>query len=882
MASWVGGRSTATPSQLESVVRAIHKTPIIDNHAHPLLIRDALSKYPLLSITTEAGGEAIHAATASLAHLRGVKQLASVLKCEPTWEAVVAAIEQKRIHSPWDWTAQCLAGIETILVDDGLDDPDEAQEYSWHDDYTRSECKRIVRVEKVAAVTIAELGAAGDGSDSASASALETLFDKVLATFTERIQTAVDDPEVVGFKSVICYRTGLDIPGQVSVDEARKAFVDMAAQFIDNHGSLETFSRLQHVHLNDLIVHRTAQLIAKSSPKKPLQFHTGLGDNDITLTSASPAHLQEFIRAYPTVPIVLLHASYPFMREAGYLATVYDNVYADIGEVFPFVSQDGQERVVRQILELCPWSKILWSTDGHWFPETYLLAIMQMREVLQTVLLEYIRKGHLGWRAAVELVRDILFHNSNKLYHLELEFEELEEEVVENGQMDRYISDLELLDIFLRDQPRPDFVQIHWTDYTASVRMRMVPFRKFISLLNEGNPTDIGVTKAAFGIIQNDWTVPGTIATGEYRLHPDFSSLRRGPIEGHISMYGEFREKSGAAVSLCPRTLLQRAVGLGAEHKLSFLLGFEVEFLLLDRLDRGSQPTRYATLQTDGHAWSMSRAVTDPKLAKLLKNMVSTLEEMDIYVEQIHAESATGQFELVLPPLPPVQAVDTLLHTRDAMAALASAAGYRMTLTPKPFPMMCGTGAHTHMSISSPNGSKPEVYQAYYAGVLKHLRAITAFTYSNRMSYERVADGVWAGGRWVAWGTQNRETALRKIEDSHWELKCMDGLANPYLAMAAILFAGIHGVAAREKLVQGDCEIDPGNLTENDRAELRITEMLPASLEEALAALKDNEDLGEWMGPEVVEKYAAVKEFELNFLGGMSDEEQRQWIMERY
>jgi predicted TIM-barrel fold metal-dependent hydrolase len=95
--------------------------------------------------------------------------------------------------------------------------------------------------------------------------------------------------------------------------------------------------------------------------------------------------LQDFIRAYPTIPIVLLHASYPFTREAGYLASVYANVYVDIGEVFPFVSRDGQEKVVRQILELCPWSKILWSTDGHWFPETYLLAVMQIREVLATV-----------------------------------------------------------------------------------------------------------------------------------------------------------------------------------------------------------------------------------------------------------------------------------------------------------------------------------------------------------------------------------------------------------------------------------------------------------------------------------------------------------------
>jgi hypothetical protein len=128
-------------------------------------------------------------------------------------------------------------------------------------------------------------------------------------------------------------------------------------------------------------------LIRDSPPgqKKPLQFHTGLGDNDLILPTSSPSHLQKFIRLYPTVPIVLLHAGYPFTRETGYLASVYENVYADIGEVFPCVSQDGQERILREILELCPWSKILWSTDGRWFPETYLLAVLQMREVFSTV-----------------------------------------------------------------------------------------------------------------------------------------------------------------------------------------------------------------------------------------------------------------------------------------------------------------------------------------------------------------------------------------------------------------------------------------------------------------------------------------------------------------
>jgi predicted TIM-barrel fold metal-dependent hydrolase len=94
-----------------------------------------------------------------------------------------------------------------------------------------------------------------------------------------------------------------------------------------------------------------------------VQFHTGLGDADITLTSSSPALLQPLIVANPRTTFVLLHASYPYMREAGYLTAMYKNVFLDIGEVFPVVSRGGQEAVIRQLLELAPTNKIMWSSE---------------------------------------------------------------------------------------------------------------------------------------------------------------------------------------------------------------------------------------------------------------------------------------------------------------------------------------------------------------------------------------------------------------------------------------------------------------------------------------------------------------------------------------
>lgn len=364
---------------MDELVRAIRTTPIIDNHAHPLLIPSALDQYPFIAITSEAEGAALDAVPSSLPHIRAVRQLSSILCCPPTWHDVTAAIKLERQKPDDAWIRRCLQGIETILIDDGLDGRDEVYDYAWHSRVTREKCKRIVRIEKVAEEII-------NRSLMQRGVSPNDMFLDVIRQFDKAVEKAVLDPEVVGFKSVICYRTGLNIPSSpLSLDEVKPFFLQILAKHSANADS--EFTRLDGTLFNAFLVHRTAAAIQNSTArnKKPFQFHTGLGDKDITLTQSSPSHLQSFIRSYPRVPIVLLHASYPWTKEAGYLASVYHNVYADIGEIFPFIDRQGQEAALREILELCPSEKILWSTDGHHFPERYLLAVLQVRDALEVV-----------------------------------------------------------------------------------------------------------------------------------------------------------------------------------------------------------------------------------------------------------------------------------------------------------------------------------------------------------------------------------------------------------------------------------------------------------------------------------------------------------------
>ncbi|KAI1140136.1 glutamine synthetase/guanido kinase [Hypoxylon sp. FL0543] len=866
---------------LQLLNAAIDSTPLIDNHAHPLLTVEGVSKHQLLSIATEANGAALDDSKTSLAHLRAVKHLAEVLGTERTWDAVVAATERKRAESREDWTKRCLQGIETILIDDGLNAAGDAETYSWHDEFTNSKCKRIVRIESLATEVLIR-----DFVGKLDKSVNEVYLQQFITQFSQEIQQSMLDPDVVGFKSIICYRRGLDIPtaDDVVIDDVIRGLQDIINAGTKVEGTSVTLNkRIENSHLNYLIVHTTAQLIRDGpDPKKPIQFHTGLGDNDITLTKSSPSHLQSFIREYPAVPIVLLHAGYPWTRETAYLAAMYPNVYADIGEVFPCISRQGQENVLKEMLEVCPWSKILCSTDGHSFPEMYLIATTQIRSALKTVLGELVQTQQLSEKQAVQVVQSVLYSNSKELYNLQTET--TLPTFAEVGTLPRPRPDQSNETIIKRlESLNAKYLRIYWYDYTSSAKCRLFPIKQVYKTLASGKPMTVSIAFAGLGLLPIDVLIPDVTATGMYTLRADWSTLRPGPAPGHVSCFGDFFYPDGREEILCPRTLLRMTLDKAAAQGLTFLLGFEVEFVVLERNTNPTSPEKYRTLRNDGHAWSMARALSDwgreGSFSTAAEEILDTLEAADIAFEQFHPESAPGQYELVLAAQSPLEACDTLLQARQILESVAARHGFRVTLHPKPYATAGGSGSHVHMSISSSGGDKPEVYEAFYAGIMKHFRAIMAFTNANPASYERMQDSFWAGGRWITWGTQNKEAPLRKIEDSHWELKVLDGMANPYFAIAALVTAGADGVKRKAKLTWGDCAEDPARLSDEKRKELGIVENSPGSVREALQALKED-DLG--LPPAFVRRYINSKEAELGLLEPMSLEDRKRWLLERY
>ncbi|OCL01927.1 developmental protein-like protein fluG [Glonium stellatum] len=874
----------ASPEQLKSVIK---NCPIIDNHAHNLLLPTNLESYPFEAITSEAQGRALKDTFKSLSHLRAERQLKELYECpsDADWDSILQKRAEWLRKDPEKLIQKCLDGTHCILMDDGLGGPDKVQAFNWHDRFTPAPTKRIVRIESVAEGLMEDILREAREEDLDDDKYLSDIWLSFTEDFEREIIGASQDVDVAGFKTIVCYRTGLDV--EPDYNEALLRVGTPFEHYVVRAVKKRKY-RIERKAVNDYLVLKTLETLADSprgGMSKPLQFHTGLGDADINLLQSNPAYLQPLIENYSNVPFVLLHSSYPYTREAGYLATVFKHVYLDLGEAFPMLSRDGQTSVLRQSLELVPGGKILYSTDGHWFPETYWLANKQFREVLQEVLVEYVRKEDLTAAQAISLSEDILFNNANVLYdlHYPLEFKETGENIQKAltwhpaPQPPTQVYDVQVFENFKTENPSIDFIYVEWLDYMATMRVRIVPFAEFERLVKTGGR--IGISRGNTGTLQNDGTTPAVNTTGQIYVEPDLTTLRRthkrDPLAS-ATVLAFWRDEEGRPIKECPRGGLQILLDdLSTTHSTSLLIGFEIEVTFLSR-NLNDQSNPYSAL-TKTHAWGTLTPEQWLQLP-LLAEIATSLADVGIPVQQFHAESGAGQYEFVLPPLPPLAAIDALIQARQVIAQIAATHDLRATLHPQPFPGI-GTAAHAHISL---NPSDREL-AFFVGGVLKHLEAICAFSLPEAVSYDRVVDDSWTGGTWVAWGTQNRETPLRRVNEGRWEVRCLDGMANMYLAMAAVIGAGLLGLkAGGGNFIEKDNPYNPSRMSPEERKDYGIERRMPTDIGAAIEALEKDSDLKEILAEGLVSDFIAMKKVEQKMLAGMPEQERRVWLIERY
>jgi predicted TIM-barrel fold metal-dependent hydrolase len=355
---------TDTPQPRELLLDELEQIALIDHHAHGILRgRPTLDEFRGLFSESPDPRQWPHVAT-GVTYRHAMRELAEFFDCEPTEAAVY---EHRSSADPAEYASILLRATRTelLLVDDGYPPPGEGTSWDELGELAGCDARPVMRIERVAE----EAGEMG----------------------LERLRAEIETARQNGFvalKTIAAYRGGLDLEALAPsvrtdrIEGARIKFVLLAA-----------------LEANE----------ATGAPL-PVQVHAGFGDSDLFLPRVQPGYLKPLIERFRDTSFVLLHC-YPFVREAGWLAHVYGNVYFDLSLTIPHVARPAE--MVRQALELAPVSKLLYASDAARTPELYYLAAKWWREALAEVLPEL-----LGADEAAEAAVRILRENALALYGL--------------------------------------------------------------------------------------------------------------------------------------------------------------------------------------------------------------------------------------------------------------------------------------------------------------------------------------------------------------------------------------------------------------------------------------------------------------------------------
>ena len=401
-------------------------------------------------------------------------------------------------------------------------------------------------------------------------------------------------------------------------------------------------------------------------------------------------------------------------------------------------------------------------------------------------------------------------------------------------------------------------VRFVYGDPSGVIRAKGTTGSQFAGKIHEG----IGLTRAqnAVNLFEDLVHVDGMEPVGEVRIVPDLTTYTVLPwLDRTASVICDLRQIDGSEWGGCTRTVLKRAIASAAEAGIEVFAAFENEFYIAEGTRENPIPF--------GNAACYSTAGLDRNSA-MMNDMIDNLESQGYIVEQAINEYGPGQLEIVIKYDQALNAADNQMKFRDTIRGTAEVQhGLMASFSPKPYADGVGSGTHLHFSLWSGknnllfNKDKPgeisELGGHFIAGLLEHLPALVALTCPSYVSYERLAPHAWAGST-IAWGYDNRECTVRvassfkgrEEQSINIELKASDSSANPHLALAGVIAAGLDGIA-RKLTPPAPARHDPVLLSEADKIASNVRP-LPSSQAEALDNLERDtvlmDALGDLMG----------------------------------
>lgn len=374
----------------------------IDVHTHPFLanpepynVEEFLRKLSLSVIPNmfqhnpNYGSPRIHPGMNMYMQIT-IQRLAKFFSCEPVIEEVVES-RNKLAQDFSKYTRSLFQAVklEGLLVDFGYPTPRIPQ----HDfnDITGVPSWEVYRIEPV-------MDRLRDECKS---------FSEFIEGYRADLRKALEQKTVVGLKSIIAYRSGLDI-----AEKNEGIAKDQFADFKEN-------ARARAKVFRDYCLHIAMEECTRVD--KVMHIHTGVGDGEVVLQKASPKLLIDMLREknYENTKVHLVHGGYPWMEEAGFMASILPNLYLDISLQNPFAGH-GVKRIISHVFEFAPFDKVMYGSDAFTVPEMNWLGVQLFKECFEQVLDSWIDSDYMDVETAQLIGEMVLYRNFETVYKKDL------------------------------------------------------------------------------------------------------------------------------------------------------------------------------------------------------------------------------------------------------------------------------------------------------------------------------------------------------------------------------------------------------------------------------------------------------------------------------
>jgi len=429
-------------------------------------------------------------------------------------------------------------------------------------------------------------------------------------------------------------------------------------------------------------------------------------------------------------------------------------------------------------------------------------------------------------------------------------------------------------------------VKVAVSDTDGVLRGKYLHKEKFLSAVESG----FGFCNVVFGWDSNDQTYDNTTWTGWHTGFPDalvqldFSSFRRVPWDDNVPFFlGDFVEADGSPLPVCPRQLYKRVLARAEKMGLQVLASLEYEWFNFRETSKSLAEKGYIRpepISPGMFGYSLIRAAQNQPF---LRAIMEELPGFGVPVEGLHTETGPGVFEAAILYTAGIDAGDRGILFKQAAKEIGQRFGIMPSFMAKWSTQYPGCSGHIHQSLSDGKRNlfydarhpyrMSKLFESYLAGQLALLEDLQAMYAPTVNSYKRLVDGMWAPVK-RTWGVDNRTSTLRVIPGSakstRLESRCPGADVNPYIALAAVVGAGLWGIEKKLKLKDAPLTGDAAKAAKIPR--------LPRNLMQATENLSRSKAARELFGETFVDHFVRTREWEWRqFQDAVTD-----WELKRY